>query len=180
MKVNIDKHGYPSSSFNFTCHGDNSRPKRGPLAAAFVPAKSGTKRRFSEPGKPTQLLMQNGKVNRPLAYVCKGGLIRVAWNEIPGLLDVDTEENKMVEFLYDGSQQTNHLTFPHEILTSFLMAHQLSPTYMWARQNWGGWSPRSWWWDEETEQWVQGQWTGAVREVRGDINVVLVCFNILL
>ena len=154
MQVNVDKHGNPSSSFNFTCHGVKSGPKRGPLSSAFVPAKSLTKRRFSEPGKPTQLLMKNGKVNRAVADVCKGGQVRIAWNEIPGWLDVDMENNKMVEFVYDGSQHTNHLTFPQEILSSFLISNQLSPTFMWTWQNWGGFD------------YYRGKWSGAVGEVR--------------
>ena len=70
IKVWIDKLGSLSSTFNFTCHG---------LSA-----------------KSTQLIMKRGRVNRDVGDVCQGGNIRVAFNQEPGVFEV--EDNKMVEY----------------------------------------------------------------------------------
>ena len=104
--------------------------------------------------KSTQLHMKGGMVTSHVRDVCKGGQIRVAYNKMGGWFEVDMKDNKMVEFVYDGSQFENHQTFPHEILTSFLNVHQLSATYLYNHQQWGPWN-------EEKEM-----WTGAVAMVR--------------
>ena len=83
----------------------------------------------------------------PVEDVCKGGKIRVAWNEMPGWFDVDTKDNKMVQFDYPNSKpmHTSHLTYPHEILTSFMIEHQLSPIYFDNYWRWGEWGSGRWW-----------------------------------
>ena len=48
----------------------------------------------------------------PVTYVCKGGQIRVAYNNLPRWFEVDMKNNEMVQFEYDGSQKVNHVTFP--------------------------------------------------------------------
>ena len=134
----MDKHGSISSRFQFTCRGS-----------------IGTTRRFSL-AKTTQLLMERGRVNMPVEDICKGGKIRVAWNEMPGWFDVDTKDNKMVQFDYPNSKpmHTSHLTYPHEILTSFMIEHQLSPIYLNNFRNPGEWNRRG------------GMWWGAAAMVR--------------
>ena len=97
--MHVDRQGSISSRFLFSCHGG---------------------------AKYTQLLMESGKVNMPVRDVCKGGQIRVSYNNKPGWFQVDMKDNKMVE--YDGSQ--NHISFPQEILSSFLIEHQLSPAFL--------------------------------------------------
>ena len=83
--------------------------------------------------KSTKLLMDRGRVSRPLGDVCKGGEIRVAYNNAVGRYLMDWND-KMVEYEYSGSQSINHVTFPHEILSSFYNKHQLSPTYVYNYQ----------------------------------------------
>ena len=92
----------------------------------------------------------------PVEDVCKGEKIRVAWNEMPGWFDVDTKDNKIVQFDYPSSipMHTSHLTYPHEILTSFLIEHQLSPIYLNNFLNPGEWNRRG------------GMWWGAAAMVR--------------
>ena len=101
MQVHVDKHGSINSVFKFTCHG-------------MVGA--------------THLIMERGKVNTPMADVCKGGPIRVAYQNLPGIFWV-LEDNEMFQYQNDGGY-LNHMTFPHEILTSFFIANQLSPTFL--------------------------------------------------
>ena len=109
--------------------------------------------------KSTQLHMKGVRVNSPVGNVCKGGQIRVAYNNMAGWFDVDMKDNKMVEYFYDGSQNINHITFPHEILTSFLNVHQLSATYLYNHQQWGA--------SELTDGELSPHvWIGAVAMVR--------------
>ena len=91
--------------------------------------------------KSTKLLMDRGRVSRPLGDVCKGGEIRVAYNNAVGWYLMDWND-KMVEYEYDGSQSINHVTFPHEILSSFYNKNQLNPTYVYNYQDVGSVDPR--------------------------------------
>jgi hypothetical protein len=75
--------------------------------------------------------MERGKVNMPVADVCKGGEIRVAYNNAHNWFEVDLKKNEMVKFYYGP------YTFPYEILYSFLTKYQLSPTYKYNYQDWG-------------------------------------------
>ena len=106
--------------------------------------------------------MERGTVTAHVADVCKGRQIRVAWNWM-GILNMKEKDNKFIQYNYADVTHlyANHITFPHEILSSFLTEHHLSPTFRWARQDWGTWHP-------ETKK-----WSGAGM-VRKDINFVLV------
>ena len=73
--------------------------------------------------------MKWGRVNTPVADVCNGSQIRVAYNNLRGVFWV-MDNNKMFQYQYDGSQFINHMTFPHEILSTFFIANQLSPTFL--------------------------------------------------
>ena len=117
--------------------------------------------------KSSQLLMERGMVNMPVKDVCKGGQIRVAYNNLPRWFEVDMKNNEMVQFEYDGSQKAKHVTFPHEILYSFLIEHQLSPIFMYNQQNWASFDPST------------GEWSGTVAMVRGDFIFVLVFMGTL-
>jgi hypothetical protein len=83
--------------------------------------------------------MERGVVTRPVPDVCKGGQIRVAWNWSNHWFGVNITENKMRQYEYASLsyRYTKHITFPYEILTSFLNMHQLIPTFLWANQSWG-------------------------------------------
>ena len=143
MQLHVDKHGSISSTFEIICHG-------------IV----GTTQRFSL-AKPThyQLVMERGKVARPVGDVCKGGQIWVAFNFIPSFLMFELKEGQVSLIEHDYSDLTHlyskHLTFPYEILSSFLNEHQLSPIFLWSYQNYG-------FINEET-----GMWVGAVGTVSG-------------
>ena len=143
MQLNIDKHGSISSTFQFICHG-------------IV----GTTQRFSL-AKPTstQLVMERGRVARPVGDVCKGGQIWVAYNLLHNFLWAEFKEGRqsLVEHDYSDLSHTlsKHTTFPYEILHSFLDEHQLSPIFLYADQNWGDIDPET------------GLFTGAVGKVRG-------------
>ena len=86
--------------------------------------------------------MKWGRVNTPVTDVCNGGQIRVAYNNLPGVFSVNMKDNKMVQYQYqyqyDGSLLMNHMTFPHEILTSFIIEHELSLNFLYNNQNWTG------------------------------------------
>ena len=124
--------------------------------------------------KSTELLLERGRVSRPLRDVCRGGEIRVAYNNAPGLYLMDWND-KMVEYEYDGSQSINHVTFPHEIITSFHKKHQLRPTYKYNYQQWG----RYQWTGCEKLCTQDRMWNGAMGMVRDDI-VILLVFRIHL
>jgi hypothetical protein len=104
--------------------------------------------------KSTQMELVRGKVNRPVADVCQGGKIRVAY--IPYVFEV--KDNKMVKYPVSDSAWYG-VAYDYEILSTFLNAHQLIPTYI---DNNGSYADGSW--DEES-----GQWTGMVALVRTDI-----------
>jgi hypothetical protein len=124
VKVSIDKHGSPSSTFQFTCHG-----------------RRGTKRRFSE--SSTHLKLERGKVTRPVTDVCQGGLVRVAFDQ-DYTFEVDTGANRMVK--YPLSASINPVgAFDYEILSTFFHEHQLTPTFIDNNRT----NPQ---WDTEAEQ----------------------------
>ena len=145
MQLNIDKHGSISSTFEFICHG-----------------VVGTTERFSL-AKPTstQLVMERGRVARPVGDVCKGGQIWVAFNTLPKFLEFDLKDGRksMVEYDYSGLTHvySKHITFPYEILYSFINEHQLSPIFVYNQGNWGNKNPET------------GRWSGTLGMVRGDI-----------
>ena len=101
--------------------------------------------------KSTKLELVRGKANRPVADVCQGGRIRVAYNAYA----LDVKDNKMVKYPVKWSAYYGD-AYNYEILSTFLNAHQLIPTYI--DNNVDGI------WDEEA-----GQWTGLVALVRTDI-----------
>ena len=137
----MDKHGSLSSTYHFTCHG-----------------RVGATRRFSVAAKSTQLELVRGKANRPVADVCQGGKIRVAYD--PYALEV--KDNKMVKYHVRWSAWDG-IAYNYEILSTFLNANQLIPTYI---DNNGSWIDGTW--DEEA-----GQWTGMVALVRADIIILV-------
>ena len=110
VEVNIDKHGSPSSTFDFTCQG-----------------REGAKRRFSV--STAQLALERGKVTRPVVDLCHGGRVRVAFNRYDLDLEVDTGANKMVSKMVSKSI-TYSTAWPSEILTTFFDEHQLTPTFI--------------------------------------------------
>ena len=133
VQVQVDRQGSISSSFLFTCYG--------------LPAKS------------TQLGLVRGRY-RPVAGLCQGRQIRVAFNQFPGLFMVNMEDNTM----YDApvwwsvmSAASGSGSYHYEILDTFFDAHQLSPIFMYNNQTWG-------YFDTEA-----GLWRGAVAMVRTDI-----------
>ena len=88
------------------------------------------------------MILRQGIVNKPVADVCANHPreIRVAFDKLRGLIDVDTDTNTMVPrkgFLHE------------EILSSFLLTHNLIPIGLPARG--------SSFFDEET-----GLWTGVI------------------
>ena len=90
-----------------------------------------------------------------VADFCKGGEIRVAYNNVLNWFEVDMKKNEMFQFYYGP------YTFPYEILYSFLTKYHLSPTYMYNHQDWGQYD-------------ATGQlWSGPVAMVRTDIILVL-------
>ena len=91
----------------------------------------------------------------------------MAWNALINWFWLNMKQNKMIQYDYADVAllYANHITFPYEILTSFLNEHQLNPTFLWAHQDWGTWNP-------ETRQ-----WNGAAAMVREDLNCVLVLLH---
>ena len=83
-----------------------------------------------------------------------GGRIREAYNAYA----LDVKDNKMVKYHVKWSAWEGK-AFDYEILSTFLNAHQLIPTYI---DNNGSSADGSW--DEEA-----GQWTGLVASLRGVI-----------
>jgi hypothetical protein len=142
VQLYVDKHGSISSTFQFICHG-------------IV----GTRKRFSR-AKPmsTQLVMKRGMVATPLGDVCQGRQLWVAYNLLANFLMHEVKEGQLslVEHEYDHTKLSKHITFPYEILNSFLHEHQLSPIFLYTNQNWGETDPET------------GLFTGAVGTVRGD------------
>ena len=116
--------GSISSSLLFTCYG--------------LPATS------------TQLELVRGRY-RPVAELCQGRQIRVAFNQYPGQLEVDMEANKILPYpLYWSAWMGG--SFPSEILDTFFKNHQLSPVFI---NNGGVWGHQE-----------AGEWIGAVGMVR--------------
>jgi hypothetical protein len=139
VKVHVDKHGSLSSTFDLTCHG-----------------KGGSKRRFSL--FTAQLALERGKLNRPVADVCQGGLVRVAFDQY-NLIEVDTGDNRMVEYDLKWSIIQNRAD-SYEILSSFFNEHQLTPTFIDNKYTYPLW---------DTEA---GLWTGVVAMVRANISII--------
>ena len=111
VEVNIDKHGSPSSTFDFTCQG-----------------REGAKRRFSV--STAQLALERGKVTRHVADLCQGGRVRVTYSKrYMVLFGVDSGTNGMVE--PNISQSITYSAAWHsEILATFIQEHKLTPTFI--------------------------------------------------
>ena len=101
MKVHVDRQGSINPTFLFTCYGVSS--------------------------KSIQLDLVRWKVNRPMADVCQGGQIRVAFYQYPHFFEVDN--NKVKEWHPKWSILFG-LAFPYEILNTFFDANQLSPIFL--------------------------------------------------
>ena len=108
VKVNIDQHGFPRSTFHFTCYG-----------------RGGSKRRFSV--FTAQLGLERGKVTRPVADLCQGGRVKVFPNQHD--VPVNTGTNKLVELPLERSIKYT-TTWPYEILTTFFHEHKITPTFV--------------------------------------------------
>ena len=138
--MQVDRQGSISSSLLFTCYG--------------LPAKS------------TQMQLVRGRY-RPVAGLCQGRQIRVAFNNEAQVFMVNTEENNKWEYNYNMREYpvswsvqnaaSGQGSYPYVILSTFFAAHQLSPIWMDNYWNWG-------YYDTEA-----GLWTGAVAMVRTDI-----------
>ena len=72
-----------------------------------------------------------------MADLCQGGQIRVAFAQWPGMFEVDTASQKMVEYPVSWSL-VSALAYPHEILTTFFHEHHISPTFLNNNQQWNG------------------------------------------
>ena len=128
MQVDIDEKGSFHSTFLFTCHGMSS--------------------------KSTQVELVRGRY-RPVADVCQGGQIRVAFNYRKTFFYA--RDDKM---WYGDDVYWSILfgaAFPQEILTTFFNEHKLTPIFI---DNYGDYG---WWLEEE------GRWSGAVGMVRANI-----------
>ena len=131
--MNVDSQGSISSTFIFFCYG--------------VPTQS------------TKLELVRGEY-RPVADLCQGRQVRVAYNNLAGLFWVNMEKNTMYTATVAKSVKraaSGSGSYSHEILTTFFDAHQLSPVFINNQQTWG-------YFDSEA-----GQWRGAVAMVREDI-----------
>ena len=98
--------------------------------------------------------MKRGEVNRDVGDVCKGGNIRVAFNNDVGRFEVF--DNKMVEYNGLGLGSATD----YEILSSFFIYYKITATFFDNNYIWG-------FWDEQARQ-----WRGAVAMVRPDIYTV--------
>ena len=108
VRVNIDQHGFPRSTFHYTCYG-----------------RGGSKRRFSV--FTAQLALERGKVTTPVANLCQGGRVKVYLNK--HVMPFNTGTNKLVE--YPLARSIKYTTaWPYEILTTFFHEHKLTPTFI--------------------------------------------------
>ena len=92
-----------------------------------------------------QLKLVRGRY-KPVTDVCKGGQIRVAFNQYPGYFEV--KDNKMKKYDWQG------WTYDWEVLSTFFINHQLRAVYFDNRYTWL-------YFDTQTQQ-----WRGAVAMVR--------------
>jgi hypothetical protein len=97
-----------------------------------------------------QLALERGKVTRPVADLCQGGQIRVAYNQYN--LPVNNGTNRMVEEPLSASIKYSS-AWHSEILATFFQEHKLTPTFIYDD---GTYSEN----DEEV-----GEWTGVVGQV---------------
>ena len=134
ITVGVKKDKSPNTIFHFQCQGNSSNSHK-------------------------LLLTADGRVNRPMKEVCaEKREVRIAYNQYPGIFEVDNVTNTMVE--YSLSDKSSHdWAYEWEILSSFLQTYNLSPVFYWCNDTWG-------WFDEDT-----GLWNGAVAMV----NIQFVC-----
>ena len=90
----------------------------------------------------------NGKVNMPIQQVCTEQLVRLAMNQWPGMMEVDFEEYRFVEYEIDFDY-----LWDWEIVSTFMESYDLKPKFLDCNYTWG-------WYDEEI-----GGWTGAIARV---------------
>ena len=127
--MQVDRQGSISSSLLFTCYG--------------LPAKS------------TQLELVRGTY-RPVADLCQGRQVRVAFNQDPGQFMVNMEKNTM--FTASVRQRVMRAAkgmgfYTYENLNVFFESNNLSPVFLDNHKTWG-------YYDEEA-----GEWRGAVAMV---------------
>ena len=116
--------GSPNTIFNYQCPGNSSHYQK-------------------------LLLNKDGHVNREIVEVCRDRFVRVAFNQYPGVFEVNNETNTMIEYPVDGSG----LSWHWEILSSFFAINELTPIFNDCNFTWG-------WLDYDT-----GLWNGAVAMV---------------
>ena len=95
----------------------------------------------------SRLLLRQGNVNKQVADVCNSRKVRVAYNQDPGVFEVNTKTNTLVEYYRQLGPGLANLP---EIMSSFLHSHNLIPTWHHANGAWGSF-------DEDT-----GRWTGII------------------
>jgi hypothetical protein len=130
--VNIDQHGSPSSTFQYICQG-----------------REGIRQRFSV--STAQLALERGMVSRPVADLCHGGRVRVAYSQYN--LPVNNGTNRMVGDSAEEPLSASILysaAWNYEILATFFHSQMLTPTFIDNNDTY----PQ---YDEET-----GEWTGSV------------------
>ena len=93
--------------------------------------------------RSTNLVLRQGNANKPVKDVCKSREIRIAFNQVPGMFEINTET--MVEY----HSKPGRANMP-EMLSPFLTSHNLKPTWKNAHGFWGSY-------DQET-----GLWNGIV------------------
>ena len=94
-----------------------------------------------------QLVLERGKVSRPVAELCQGGQVRVAYNQYS--MPVDIETNRWAEQSLSISIKYR-VAWLYEILDTFFHEHKITPTFI---DDNGTYSE----YDEEA-----GEWTGVV------------------
>ena len=125
MQVKIGLTNGQSSSliFHFTCVG------------SWIPDEA-------------KLLLSKGSVNKLIYEVCPSSLVKVATNEEWGVLEIDYENDRLIE--YDESPG---LAWDWELLDTFFKNYNFTPTFQDNNYTWG-------WFDKEINA-----WNGAVEMV---------------
>ena len=120
MRVDVTKEGKLPSHFTFTCQGESDNS--------------------------TKLLMRKGKVNKPVKDICQNVPVKVAYYQ--GMHWFMVDNGAMVGYVwirvgsklywYHESLSIHYgRAYPHEMLSTFFLAHNLSPTFLDASQDWG-------------------------------------------
>ena len=97
-----------------------------------------------------KLLLIEGKINKDVESVCPPGRIRIAYNNVPRILEVD-ENGRMKK--YSRYKSLGNLKMA-EALPPFFASQNLNPVWTDCHGNWG------------TVDKKFGNWSGAVGEVK--------------